>query len=82
MKCIMNNNDTINYFVICQVLIDSSNDQYTYRQAQEMSPTILSGIITFLDTMDSPEFLPTCIDILIFFSESYQSLFGQRFKVT
>ncbi|KAI8090817.1 hypothetical protein BDF21DRAFT_412239 [Thamnidium elegans] len=63
-----------------QVLIDSSTDQYTYRQAQEMAPTILSGIITFLDTMDSPEFLPTCIDILIFFSESYQSLFGQRFK--
>lgn len=46
-----------------------------------MSPTILSGIITFLDTMDSPEYIPTIIDILIFFAENYQNLFGQRFKV-
>jgi hypothetical protein len=46
-----------------------------------MSPTILAGIITFLDAMDSSEYLPKLIEILIFFAENNQNLFGQRFKV-
>lgn len=61
--------------------MDSATDQFTYRKAQELSPTVLDGIITFLDTMDSAEYLPTITDILIYFSKNYQNIFGQRFKV-
>ncbi|RCH98888.1 Serine/threonine-protein kinase smg1 [Rhizopus azygosporus] len=62
-----------------QVLLDSAADQYTYRQTMEMSPTILEGVLSFLDSMESFEYLPTIIDILIVFSNQYPDLFAQRF---
>lgn len=68
-------------YLTYKVLIDSANDKFTYRQAQEMSPTILAGLITFLDAMDSPDYLPILLELLIYFSENYQNIFGQRFKV-
>jgi hypothetical protein len=42
---------------------------------------ILAGIISFLDTMDTSEYLPIVIEILVYFSENYQNIFGQRFNV-
>lgn len=46
-----------------------------------MSPTILAGVISFLDTMDSSEYLPVIIDIFSVISEQYPDLFDQRFTV-
>jgi hypothetical protein len=46
-----------------------------------MSPTILAGVISFLDTMDSSEYLPVVIDIFSVISEQYPDLFDQRFTV-
>jgi hypothetical protein len=46
-----------------------------------MAPTVLASTISFLDTMDTSEYLPMLIEILVYFSEHYQNLFGQRFKV-
>ena len=46
-----------------------------------MAPTILTGIIRFLNDMDSSEYLVVLVDLLIFFSVDYQQLFGQRFEV-
>lgn len=48
----------------------------------EMSPTILEGVLSFLDSMESFEYLPTIIDILIVFSNQYPDLFAQRFTVS
>ncbi|CEP17686.1 hypothetical protein [Parasitella parasitica] len=62
------------------ILADSATDQFTYKQALEMSPMIVAGIISFLDTMDSEEFLPLAIELLLYFSENYQSVFAQRFN--
>lgn len=42
---------------------------------------ILASIISFLDTMDSSDYLSTVVEILVYFSESYQNVFGQRFNV-
>lgn len=61
--------------------MDSATDQFTYKQTLEMSPMILAGIISFLDTMDTPEYLPIVVEILVYFSENYQNTFGQRFNV-
>ncbi|KAI8979953.1 hypothetical protein BDB01DRAFT_798216 [Pilobolus umbonatus] len=62
------------------VLADSLADQYTYRQTFEMSPTILDGIISFLETMNSSDYLPSIIEILTIFAESYKEVFAQRFR--
>lgn len=42
---------------------------------------ILASIISFLDTMDSSDYLSIVVDILVYFSEHYQNIFGQRFNV-
>lgn len=48
---------------------------------QEMLPVILSSIISFLNTMDSSEYLISVMDILLFFAENQQNLFAARFNV-
>ncbi|OBZ86292.1 Serine/threonine-protein kinase SMG1 [Choanephora cucurbitarum] len=63
-----------------QVLTESAENQYTYKQTMEMSPMILAGVTSFLDMMDSSDYLPIVVDILLYFSEHYQPLFAQRFK--
>ncbi|GAN02378.1 hypothetical protein MAM1_0021c01821 [Mucor ambiguus] len=63
-----------------KILIDSAADQYTYKQTLEMSPMILASIISFLDTMNSSDYLSTVVEILVYFSENYQNIFGQRFN--
>ncbi|KAI9280466.1 hypothetical protein BY458DRAFT_584368 [Sporodiniella umbellata] len=62
-----------------QVLVDSANDQYTYRQTIEMASTVLASVISFLDTMDSVEYLPIIIDTFSIFSQQYADFFGLRF---
>ncbi|KAI8636905.1 hypothetical protein BD408DRAFT_425387 [Parasitella parasitica] len=66
--------------LLTQILADSATDQFTYKQTLEMSPMIVAGIISFLDAMDSEEFLPLMIDLLVYFSENYQTTFAQRFN--
>ncbi|KAI8353363.1 hypothetical protein BD560DRAFT_357697 [Blakeslea trispora] len=63
-----------------QVLIESAENQYTYKQTMEMSPMILAGVTSFLDMMESSDYLPIIVDILLYFSEHYRPLFAQRFK--
>lgn len=46
-----------------------------------MAPTVLVNTISFLDAMDTSEYLPILIEIFVYFSEHYQNLFGQQFKV-
>ncbi|KAL7335617.1 hypothetical protein PS15p_201064 [Mucor circinelloides] len=60
--------------------MDSATDQYTYKQTLEMSPVILASLISFLDTMNSSDYLLTVVEILVYFSENYQNIFGQRFN--
>ncbi|RCH79267.1 hypothetical protein CU098_000481, partial [Rhizopus stolonifer] len=62
-----------------QVLIDSANDQYTYRQTLEMAPTILAGIMSFLDTMDSVDYLPIIVETFTVYSQQYPDFFNLRF---
>ncbi|CAO3682136.1 unnamed protein product [Rhizopus stolonifer] len=62
-----------------QVLIDSANDQYTYRQTLEMAPTILAGVMSFLDTMDSVDYLPIIIETFTVYSQQYPDFFNLRF---
>ncbi|KAI9470908.1 MAG: hypothetical protein EXX96DRAFT_603026 [Benjaminiella poitrasii] len=63
-----------------QILADSQADQYAYKKTLDLSPTILAGVISFLNTMDTQEYIPIILEILVYFSENYQNLFGQHFK--
>lgn len=57
------------------------SDPYTFKQMQEMLPMILASVVSFLNTMESSEYLNFVMDIIIFFAENYQNLFATRFNV-
>jgi hypothetical protein len=44
-------------------------------------PTILNGLVAFLDSMDTHEYLPTVIEILEELAKTQEQIFDERFQV-
>ncbi|KAL0080268.1 hypothetical protein J3Q64DRAFT_1644429, partial [Phycomyces blakesleeanus] len=63
-----------------QIILDIGSDPYNKRQFEELSSSVVTNLITFLDAMDSADYLPDVLDALIVFSKNCGEKFTARFQ--
>ncbi|KAI7861672.1 hypothetical protein BDF14DRAFT_1991502 [Spinellus fusiger] len=63
-----------------QITVDTTKDPLSSRQLEELSLSVLTNLITFLDAMDSADYLPDILDIFVAFSKNYKQKFATKFE--
>ncbi|KAI9017989.1 hypothetical protein CLU79DRAFT_837480 [Phycomyces nitens] len=63
-----------------QIILDIGSDSYNRLQFEELSSSVVANLITFLDAMDSADYLPDVLDALIVFSKNCGEKFTARFQ--
>lgn len=66
--------------LLLKTITNAQIDSFTHRQLQELSPSILSTLVLFLDTVNAMEYLTDILDILKCLAKYHSNIFINQFQ--